>query len=73
MCIAYVLLFTPYSLATIMSFTQSNYSVKEGDRSAQLVLVLSNPSSTDITAHVISNSRLASGEYCSFLLYMLSM
>ena len=48
-------------LATVMSFTQSTYSVKEGDGSAQPVLVLSNSSSTVITAHVITTDRSASG------------
>ena len=45
-----------------VSFNQSTYSVDEDDGPAQPVLVLSNPSSTDITVHVRSNDITATGE-----------
>ena len=45
-----------------MSFNQSTYSVDEDDGPAQPVLVLSNPSSTDITVQVRSNDITATGE-----------
>ena len=41
-----------YVSATSVSFSQSTYSVDEDDGPAQPVLVLSNPSSTDITVQV---------------------
>ncbi|XP_065909619.1 uncharacterized protein [Dysidea avara] len=44
-----------------MSFNQSAYSVDEDDGPAQPVLVLSNPSSTDITVEVRSNDITATG------------
>ena len=46
-----------------MRFSQSAYSVNEGAGAAQPVLVLSNPSSTDITAVVYSTNGTAFGKY----------
>ena len=43
-------------------FNQSTYSVNEDDGPAQPVLVLSNPSSTDITVQVRDNENTATGE-----------
>ena len=45
-----------------ISFNQSIYSVDEDDGPAQPVLVLSNPSSTDITVQVRNNDITATGE-----------
>ena len=45
-----------------MEFNQSVYSVDEDGGSLQLMLVLSNPSSFEITADVISTSESATGE-----------
>ena len=45
-----------------ISFNQSTYNVIEDGGSAQPVLVLSNPSSTDITLQVRSNNITATGE-----------
>ena len=44
-------------------FSQSTYSVDEDDGPAQPVLILSNPSSTNITVRVRSNDITATGEY----------
>ena len=44
-------------------FEQSTYSVDEDDGPAQPVLVLSNPSSTDITVEVFNTDGSATGEY----------
>ena len=41
-------------VAPSVSFNQSAYSVSKGDGLVQLVLVLSNPSSIDITVEVIN-------------------
>ena len=46
-----------------MRFSQSTYSVNEGAGVAQPVLVLSNPSSTDITVIVYGTNGTAFGEY----------
>ena len=43
-------------------FSQSGYSIGESNGPAQPVLVLSNPSSTDITVQVRSNDITATGE-----------
>ena len=51
-----------YTIAVTVSFSQSTYSVSEDDGSVQPVLVLSNPSSTDITVQVRDNSNTATGE-----------
>jgi len=49
-------------LVANVSFSQSTYSVDEDDGPVQPVLVLSNPSSTDITVQVGSNDITATGE-----------
>ena len=46
-----------------MKFNQSTYSVYEDSGPVQPVLVLSNPSSTDITVEVFSTNITALGEY----------
>ena len=46
-------------------FNQSMYSVNEDAGSVQPVLVISNPSSTDITVQVTVTDGSATGEYCS--------
>ena len=53
-------------------FSQPRYEVDKDDAVVQLVLVLSNPSSTDITVEVSINES-TTGEYCQniFLLLVL--
>ena len=46
-----------------MSFNHSTYIIDEDDGSIQPVLVLSNPSSTDITIQVVNEDSTATGEY----------
>ena len=50
-----------------ISFNQSVYSVNEPDGPAQPVLVLSNPSSTDITVTVSNTGGSATGEWWMLL------
>ena len=45
-----------------VTFSQSIYSFNEDDGPAQPVLVLSNPSSTDITVQVRDTQIIATGE-----------
>ena len=47
---------------------QSMYSVNEDAGPTQPVLVISNPSSTDITVQVTNTDGSATGEYCSILI-----
>jgi len=51
-----------YFVAIRIRFIQSTYSVNENDGQAQPVLILSNPSSTNITVQVRSNDITATGE-----------
>ena len=51
-----------YSLAATVSFNQSTYNVDEYAGPAQPVLVLSNPSSTDITVRITDNQNTASSK-----------
>ena len=51
-----------YFLAIDVFFNASTYTVDENNGHVQLVLVLSNPSSTDITVQVTDNSDTATGE-----------
>ena len=46
-------------------FNQSMYSVNEEAGPARPVLVISNPSSTNITVQVTNTDGSATGEYCS--------
>ena len=55
-------------LGIIIRFSESMYSVDEDDGPAQPVLVISNPSSTDITVQVTTTAGSATGEYCSILI-----
>ena len=55
------------SAITVM-FNQSMYSVNEDAGPAQPLLVISNPSSTDITVQVTNTDGSATGEYCSILI-----
>ena len=59
-CILFIMLF--YT-ATVVSFSQTSYSLSEGTGPAQPVLVLSNPSSTDITVEVIDANISAFGMF----------
>ena len=52
----------------MVSFSQSTYNVSEDGGSTKPVLVLSNPSSSDITVHVTNTDGSATGEYCSILI-----
>ena len=51
-----------YITVPTITFTQSTYSVDEDDGPAQPVLVLSNPSSTDVTISVFSTDGSATGK-----------
>ena len=53
-------------VATI-SFNQSMYSVNENEGSIQPVLVLSNPSSTDVTVQVTDEEGTASGKQITMI------
>ena len=50
-----------YLVVANMSFSQSKYNVGEGEGSVQPILVLSNPSSTDINIQVTDEEGTASG------------
>ena len=52
-----------HSTAITVRFNQSMYSVNENEGPAQPTLVLSNPSSTDITVQVTNTDGSATGEY----------
>ena len=49
-------------LASTITFSRSTYSVNEEDRLVQLVLVLTNPSSTDITVRVRDTQNTATSK-----------
>jgi len=57
----YNLLDIYHLIVATVSFEQSSYKVNEYDGIVELVLVLSNPSSTDITVKVIDNGITATG------------
>ena len=51
------------SIVCTVNFEQSTYNVNEDDGPAQPVLLLSNPSSTDITVQVFNTNGSATGKY----------
>ena len=51
-----------HNIDTSVRFSQSTYSFNEDDGPAQPALVLSNPSSTDITVQVIDTENTAISE-----------
>ena len=55
-------------LATTVMFSETMYSVNEDSGSAQLVLVLSNSSSNDITVEVLNIDESAFGEHSSTMI-----
>ena len=59
----YSLYVLPILLVTSVKFSQSAYSVGENSGMVQITLVLSNPSSTDITIQVTNTDGSANGEY----------
>ena len=52
-------LFYGYNAVASVSFNQPTYSVNESDGMVQLVLLLSNQSTTDITVQVIDSDNSA--------------
>ena len=51
-----------------VSFKNPKYSVKENDGTLQLVLVLSKPSSTDITIKVVNYDNTTMGKVLTLML-----
>ena len=49
------------SVAPTVSFGQASYTVGESDESVEPLLVLSNPSSTDVTVQVYTSDGSATG------------
>ena len=60
LCIINIYLINP--LAITVMFSESTYNVSEDGGPAQLKIVLSNPSSTDVTVQVTTNDGSATGE-----------
>jgi len=52
-----------HSIAITVMFNQSMYSVIESEGPARPTLVLSNPSSSDITVQVTNTDGTATGKY----------
>ena len=50
-----------FALATV-SFSQSLYSIVESSGAVEIFMVLSNPSPTDITVHVLNTEGSATGK-----------
>ena len=57
-----------FQLAPRVNFDQSTYGIDEDKGPVQLMLILSNPSTADITIRVFSNDGLATGE--DFILFI---
>ena len=56
-----------YRTATNISFSQSMYSVNENEGPVEPVLVLSNPSSSDITVRVTDRGGTATGKHTIYV------
>ena len=46
-----------------MNFVQSTYSVNETDESVEVEMILSDPSSTNLTVQVTSSDIIATGKH----------
>ena len=57
-----------YFTAITVMFSETTYSVNEGDGSVEIGLVFSNPSSTATTVQVTNTDGSATGKYCSILI-----
>ena len=53
----------PFYVAPTITFNQSTYTINEDDGLVTIVLILSNPSTTDITVQVLTTDGSATGEY----------
>ena len=51
-----------YHLVITLSFNQSKYTINENGGPLKPVLVLSNPSSFDITVYIMNNDNTATGK-----------
>ena len=68
LAISYLMyIFCMYTDITVM-FSQTTYSVNENAGPARPELVLSNPSTSDVTVEVYHSDGSATGEYCSILI-----
>ena len=61
MCLA-IMSTISYLLVATVSFDQLSYKVSEKDGEVQVMLVLSNPSSTDITIEIVNMNINTMGE-----------
>ena len=61
-----IVAFSHFIIVPTVNFNQSTYNADEDDGPAQPVLVLSNPSSTDITVNVFSTDGSATGKDYTF-------
>ena len=59
--------FTFVTAITVM-LDESTYSVDEDSGPARPTIILSNPSSSDITVRVTNTDGSATGKYCSILI-----
>ena len=57
-----IVIFTIYFIAATVSVEQQTYNVNESNEKVQVVLVLSNPSSTDIIIEVVNTDGSAVGK-----------
>ena len=61
LCYHIIFYVSVYHTATTVSFNQSMYTVIENEGQVQPVIVLSNPSSTDVTIQVTDGGGTATG------------
>ena len=52
-------------IAITISFNQSTYHVNENDMTVEIVAILSNPSSTDVTVEITSSDTTATSEFAT--------
>lgn len=55
-------MFTYFTIAPTVSFEKADYSITEMDGLVEPVLILSNPSATDINVKVLTSDGSATGE-----------
>ena len=73
-CILYIEFFYIFNIQLLditVNFEQITYNVAEANGLVNPVLVLSNPSSTNITVEILSTEGSATGKYSVYVLFNL--
>ena len=58
-----ICIYNDFLVAITISFNELIYFVNESNETVELLVILSNPSATDITVHIMSSNVTATSKY----------